>query len=170
MIMLFLNFNQTHSLLPKKLFWALLVFFLGAQFCVAQSNAGDEKIEAAKIAMLTTRLNLNSEQAKTFWPLYNMYTDRKKEIRATDRKLRATMEAKINEDNNDQELEIKQLLNRINDNRQESLNTDRAFIEKFQKVISYKQTGILFAIEREFAKMLLRRLDENAEASKRGVK
>ena len=39
-----------------------------------------EKIEIEKIAYITKSLDLSSEEAQVFWPLYNKYSDKKNEI------------------------------------------------------------------------------------------
>ena len=39
-----------------------------------------EKIEIEKIAYITKALDLSSEEAQVFWPLYNKYSDKKNEI------------------------------------------------------------------------------------------
>ena len=38
-----------------------------------------EKIEIEKIAYITKALDLSSEEAQVFWPLYNKYSDKKNE-------------------------------------------------------------------------------------------
>src|SRR5436309_956722 len=44
-----------------------------------------EKIKTMKIGFLTERLNLSSEEAKTFWPVYNKYQDELEVIRKNHR-------------------------------------------------------------------------------------
>jgi len=34
-----------------------------------------ERLEAMKIGFITERLNLSSDEAKVFWPVYNKFTD-----------------------------------------------------------------------------------------------
>jgi len=50
---------------------------------VAQPQNAREKIEAAKIALITERLNLTPEQAQKFWPVYNEYSKKQQELRRT---------------------------------------------------------------------------------------
>jgi hypothetical protein len=70
----------------KRLF-TLLTLFLGlAVVTVAQDDGDDAKsegggrIEALKIAYITKKLNLSTDEAQKFWPIYNKYMD---EIRKT---------------------------------------------------------------------------------------
>jgi len=40
-----------------------------------------EQIKALKVAYITEELNLNSEEAAKFWPLYNAFEDKQKEFK-----------------------------------------------------------------------------------------
>lgn len=48
-----------------------------------QDNIKDKKeqIKSLKVAFLTTELDLSSQEAEKFWPLYNAYDDKQFEIR-----------------------------------------------------------------------------------------
>ena len=39
-----------------------------------------EKVEAQKIAFITNALNLTPEESQKFWPLYNEYSAKEKEL------------------------------------------------------------------------------------------
>jgi len=41
----------------------------------------EDRIEAQRIAFLTTRLKLTPEEAQGFWPVYNDYRDREKSLK-----------------------------------------------------------------------------------------
>src|SRR5207244_10877172 len=44
-----------------------------------------EKIKTMKIGFLTEKLSLSSEEAKTFWPVYNKYQDELETLRKNHR-------------------------------------------------------------------------------------
>ena len=50
---------------------------------------GKEKIRAAKVGLITNRLNLSEEQAKTFWIVYDEYDKKRAEIRKSVRQMTA---------------------------------------------------------------------------------
>ncbi|MES2387261.1 MAG: hypothetical protein V4543_04625 [Bacteroidota bacterium] len=134
--------------------------FLASPSVSAQATTpGEEKIESAKVAMLTTRLNLNSSQAKEFWPVYNEYSGRKKELRNSYRSSRKQLDDKIAA-NAISEDDIKRRLQNLIDLRQETLNTDKLYQLRFQKVLTFKQIAIMSSTDQEFTKMLLRQLDD----------
>ena len=45
---------------------------------------GKEKIRAAKVGLITNRLNLTEEQAKTFWIVYDEFDKKRAEKRCAD--------------------------------------------------------------------------------------
>jgi hypothetical protein len=59
----------------KKGLWVLVVFLTFSLTSYAQRNWGrSEQIESIKVAFITSKLNLTSEEAQKFWPVYNNYT------------------------------------------------------------------------------------------------
>ncbi|ULQ52491.1 hypothetical protein [Flavihumibacter fluvii] len=58
------------------------VFTAGLQ---AQQPRDGERLEALKIAYLTKKLNLTTEEAQRFWPVYNQYMADLKKVRADER-------------------------------------------------------------------------------------
>lgn len=55
----------------------LFVLILGALSNLRAQNPNLDKLNAYKIAFLTKRINLTSQEAEKFWPLYNEYQDKK---------------------------------------------------------------------------------------------
>ncbi len=113
-----------------------------------------EKIESARAAFLTTRLNLTTEQAQKFWPLYNDFDARRRTIRQRAAGFRPR-KLELLADN-----QLQGALDAMLAARQDELNLERETLGKFQKVISLRQIAALYSGEREFTKLLLRRLDE----------
>ena len=48
----------------------------------AQNKAAMQKIESARIALITDRLGLSPEQAQRFWPIYNEYSTQRRQLRS----------------------------------------------------------------------------------------
>ncbi len=112
-----------------------------------------EKIEAARVAFLTNRLNLTTAQAQQFWPIYNEFDAKRRAVRKRIGGRKQDLAT----------LADNQLQGAVDDlfaARQEELNLDKEYAGRFQKVISLRQTLLLFRAEREFAKFLLRKLEE----------
>ena len=61
----------------------VIVFTILATFCVmniSAQNANRQRLDAYKIAFFTKRLNLTSQEAEKFWPVYNEYQDNRNKI------------------------------------------------------------------------------------------
>lgn len=137
----------------KKYFFLLVMLFCVGLKAQAQSERRQQRIETAKIAIITNRLNLSSEQAKTFWPVYNEYVSKRKEIRKSMKQLRVE---NANLDAPDDEL-VADMRKMLAFRRSEA-DLDKEYFEKLLKVISPRQLATLYKTEKEFTKMLLKRL------------
>jgi hypothetical protein len=60
-----------------------IVFIILATFYamnISAQNANRQRLDAYKIAFFTKRLNLTSQEAEKFWPVYNEFQDNKNKI------------------------------------------------------------------------------------------
>lgn len=116
------------------------------------------QIENAKIAFITNRISLTQEQAQKFWPIYNEFSARRRELNRNTRLLRRD----ITPDMSDQQ--IRDNITQSFTGRQQELNLEKEYFEKFQKVISLRQVAQLLNAERDFTKEVIKRV-----ADRRGV-
>lgn len=142
----------------KKYFFLLVILFCVSLKAQAQSERRQQRIETAKIAIITNRLNLSPEQAKMFWPVYNEYVSKRKEIRKSMKQLRVE---NANLDASDDEL-VADMRKMLAFRRSEA-DLDKEYFEKLLKVISPRQLATLYKTEKEFTKMLLKRLRGDSE-------
>ena len=116
-----------------------------------------KKIEIEKIAYITKALDLSSEEAQVFWPLYNKYSDKKNEINIK----RMKEFAKVKDNRSSlTEKEIGSIINKQLKMEQEILDLKVNYNKEFQKVISNTQISKLYHAELEFRKKLLRRMSK----------
>lgn len=94
-----------------------------------------EKIQALKIAFITQKLELSSDEAQKFWPVFNRYET---DIR------------QVMKDN--------KLSNDAIDNEEKVLNVKKRYRTEFTKIIGAPKTNTLFNSEREFRGVLMRQL------------
>lgn len=128
---------------------------VGTRYSTAQNTTSKDKIEAIKIGFLTEKLDLSSAQAVVFWPLYNEYSSKKKELKAKASGILA--ENRLNQMTEEQVLNELKVLNQM---RTEELELDKEYMAKFSKVISNKQVAKWYLAEKEFVRILLRKLEE----------
>ena len=96
-----------------------------------------EKIQALEIAFISRKLNLNTEEAQRFWPIYNEYK----------RDVRQVMIAQKNNNNRD-----------IVDDEQKIIDVRKKYRDRFVGVIGQPRMNKFFQAEREFRGVLLNQL------------
>ncbi len=118
----------------KKIILIVSLFFSSFTLLYAQDDNDDPrggKIQALKIAFITQKLDLTTDEAQKFWPVYNQY---------------------------DQEIRN---INRSGDviqNDEQLLNIRKKYKPSFEKVIGQQKINKLFNAERDFRAVLIQRL------------
>jgi len=124
----------------------------------AQSKEAMKKIESARIALITERLNLTPEQAEKFWPVYREFNEQRRSLRMELRDARNNVDmSKLSEE------ESKSLMNLAFDIRERELNLEKQYGERLQNVISTQQLLQLKNAEKDFQQMLLKRLQNERQ-------
>lgn len=136
----------------KKLLFALLI--LTPFLAFAQGPRGGEKLEARKVAWLTTKLDLSTEDAKIFWPIYNDYVREQSALRKERaQKMISFRKLKEIEDLDDEEIQTL-ILNDFNF-RQRDLNIERKYYNKFKTSLPIKTVGKFYRAQEAFKKEIL---------------
>jgi Spy/CpxP family protein refolding chaperone len=139
--------------------FALLLLFIAVVSTTAQAQRRSEeeikKIQDAKVAIITNRLNLTPEQSTGFWPMYNEYSQRRREIHRAQRKI---INDKKAEGQNDEA--VLNNLKEVQELRQKELDLEKEYQNKFLKVITASQVIELYKAERTFNDMLIQRLKQ----------
>ncbi len=114
----------------------------------------NEKIKAAKVGLITNRLNLTEEQAKTFWIVYDEFDKKRVEIRKNVRKM--TAESRNITTSDDKILsDLKEVLSL----KQKEVDLEKEYLSKFLKSINVRQLSELFKTEQLFNQMLVKKLN-----------
>lgn len=127
---------------------------------LAQSPEALKKIEAAKIALITERLELSPSQAERFWPIYREFGKKRQDIRKGFDQARKTFDP-----NKASEQENKNMLEMANQVKERQLKLEREYSDRILNVITSRQLNNLRKAENDFKEMLLRRI--RAEQMKR---
>lgn len=122
-----------------KYIFTLLVF-IGSFQLVSQAQQRDgERLEALKVAYLTKKLSLTSEEAQKFWPVYNDYMDELKKVRADSR--------------GGDELKREEKL----------LEVRKKYQTSFSKALSPERANQFFKAEKEFYSYVQKELQERRQ-------
>lgn len=115
---------------------------------------GKEKIRAAKVGLITNRLNLTEEQAKTFWIVFDEFDKKRSEIRKNIRQM--TAESRNITTTDDKILsDLKEVLSL----KQKEVDLEKEYLSKFLKSINIRQLSELFKTEQLFNQMLVKKLN-----------
>ncbi|MBN7813606.1 hypothetical protein J0A68_21805 [Algoriphagus sp. H41] len=136
----------------KKYLPLSIVLFLGLVWnALAQRPPVDrEKLEAARIAFITTRIDLKPEQAEKFWPIFNEFSDSRENTMRQMSALGKDLE-------NISEEEAKSRIQKRLQLQGELLKQEQNFVGAASKVLSSKQILMLNNIARDFNRHLYQR-------------
>lgn len=117
-----------------------------------------EKMESMRIAFLSNELDLTTDEAIKFWPLYNEYSDKRLELR----KDQFEDKRKLKHDNLSEE-ESKQILDEQMEVQEKELTLKKNYYDKFSVVLPAQKLAKLEPAEMEFNREVIRKLKENRE-------
>lgn len=121
-----------------------------------------DKLESARIAYITQKLDLSPEEAEKFWPLYNEFS---KERTALQREyLKARQQYRKGQLTEEESKDLLQLGLRI---KEREVQLERKYAERLNKVVSNRQLVALRKAEDDFKRLLLERLKDRREKQER---
>lgn len=149
----------------KKLL-AIMVLMGGTWMALAQDDAdlekqnpkAQEKIQAARIALISEKLKLTPAQAEKFWPIYREFTEQRMELRKQFRQAERNPDAGKTQADRE-----KALLNLSLQLKQQNVDLEKKYSERLLNIISAQQLLTLPKAEEEFRRMLIQRLQDRQE-------
>ena len=120
-----------------------------------RANGVREKIKAQRVAFITERLSLTSEEAQRFWPVYNEFTDQFEAIKRLqkDNRMLANDKLAVMTDK-----EIEKSLSDELLHQQQMVDLQRKYQLELAKVIPVKKIAMLYKAERDFKLQLLKKM------------
>ena len=132
----------------------VILFFIVIGTSLAQ-RPGDrydrEKLEAARVAFITTRLDLKPEQAERFWPIFNVFND------AREKNLKEMSELGRVKDIEISESEAKARITKKFEIQRKMIVDEEKFVRDLSSVLTYNQIIQLNGLSREFARHIYQR-------------
>lgn len=139
----------------------LLYITLCCSLIVAAQNKDNGSIKAMRIAHITAELNLTSQEAEKFWPLYNEYRKEKKLIHKKEREVIRDGMANLDKLS---EKACRDLLHVYQEQRNKKCEISESLIRKLDGVIPTKKILLLFRSEASFKRNLLKQYGERTRA------
>jgi len=139
----------------KKYIMLMLVLLMSI---ISQAQKpGKERIEAMKIGFITKKLNLTSEEAQRFWPVYNRFVDEQEKLRKS---TRANLLEDLADPGSLTDTEAEKALQEMLQFKSNEADLIRKYTNEFKKVIPVQKVVMLFKAELEFKRELLKQLKE----------
>lgn len=141
----------------KKIFTLIVILFSLSSF--AQK---DDKIQSLKIGFFTEKLNLTSQEAKKFWPVYNKHHDLYQELKDNEWQSIRKRLSKIEELS---EAEAESLLKDYMSYKSQRKKLRENFVNDLRTVITPKQIMTLKYAEYQFNKKLLKQYNSSSTSN-----
>lgn len=114
-----------------------------------------EKVEAARIALITNRLGLTPDQAEKFWPIYREFTEKRLSMRKEFR----DMQRQIDPANPDPKKQ-QELVDFGFQLKQKELNLEKDYSGRLLNIINVQQMLNLRKAEQDFRQLILNQLQQ----------
>lgn len=143
----------TKLIIMKKLTFLFILIAMSSINLLAQRPSptyDKEKLEAARVAFITNRLDLKAEQAEKFWPVFNEFNEERG-------KLMNQLSA-INRSSSDDMTEAKarEMIAQRLRLQQDLLDMEKLFLDEITKIITPIQAVRLGGVNREFTRQVYR--------------
>lgn len=129
------------------------------------SKEDREKIQTARIAFITNRLQLTSDVAKNFWPIFNEFETDKQELskkyNQQKRNLVAPEDFRNMSDDN-----ASKMLDMYFDQKEAELKLEREYMKKFQEVLTRRQVWSIIRFEGDFRREFMNKLRKRRKEDK----
>jgi len=115
-----------------------------------------EQFKEKRVEFITKAMNLTSDEAKVFWPLFNELQDKKFDLNQQQRKAVFEFTRSEKEGKTHTESEYKEMVDLITQFKINDAKLDEEYIAKFSKVISSEKIFRYQQAELQFARQMLK--------------
>ena len=138
-----------------KLYISLLLLLIST-ITLSQNNDKLEKIKALRVAFISTKLELTSNEAQKFWPIFNEFDKNQTDLRKEKRML--MMRLKHQNTSSLSDIEMQKLLD-TSELLESNIQTNRQqLVKNLKGVISPQKIILLKQLEEDFKKTLLKQM------------
>ncbi len=144
----------------KKKLVVIMILALMAYIYASGQNPARERLNAYKIAFFTRRLNLTSQEAERFWPVYNQYQDEKNKIQIE--KIEINRSFNMHELNMS-EKDLTEMGDRFVELEVREATLAKEFHGKIKQILPPVKVLRLYQAENQYRQQLLKELQERRE-------
>jgi hypothetical protein len=140
----------------KKIIFLFLLWSVGTNALLAQKNNRD-KIESLKVGFISTQLNLSTEEAERFWPVYNKFNDEQIKLK---RNAKLNILDELDAVNTMSASDADKYLQEMIQFKSNEVELIKRYSIEFKKVLPVQKVVMLFKAENDFKKELLKQLKD----------
>ncbi len=122
-----------------------------------------EQIQSEKIAFFTEKIGLTLEEAKKFWPVYNEYWNKKKELM---KERKESMNYYIKHSDSMSNRELENIADKYVNYRKEKGELLEEYHKKFKKILPIEKVMRIYMADYDFKSYLLNKLKEGNKQDK----
>lgn len=147
----------------KKLILVTLTMILFAGWSHAQQDRKgfEKRLNAMRVAFITQELDLSSDEAKVFWPIYDAYTAERKTLRKEKRATQGQTPRSITAD------EAEEMIEGSFENDAKEIELRKKYYGQLKSVIPVEKVAKLAQAERTFRQKILKAAKERRKNSPR---
>ena len=147
--------TENYKIMNRKFIFIIVPILFFFQISFGQNKEARQRIESARIALITERLGLTPQQAEKFWPVYNEYNIHRRNL------VQEMQSARKNVDMDNMSEEQGRALMKLGlDVKERQLQLEKTYSDRLVEVISTKQMLSLRKAEDDFRKMIIQRLED----------
>ena len=144
-----------YKVLQSLLFAIFLSFSFAVYAQPPEGKPGGKRVEALRIAYITEKLQLTPQEAQVFWPVFNEFQGKLKEIHK---------QGKLDDlDENASDADIEKAAIAHFDAETRAIALQKEYFVQLKKVLPLKKIAKLLRVEREFKNRLLQHLRERRD-------
>ncbi len=140
----------------RRFIFTAFILLMGVAGLQAAQNTPKEKVEAMRIAFITSRLDLSPEQSRQFWPVYNGYRHDLAQLR---RNFFPNDEGADSHLDADRQLEFEQ----------RKLDLKKQYKPQFEQILGKAKLNQLVTAEEDFKRLLIQTMRNRRQQQRPGT-
>jgi hypothetical protein len=143
-----------------KLTVILIILFSNVSLAAQQPpnmQDGRERIEAAKTAYLTRKMQLTKEEARVFWPVFDAYQEKMKEVRNDRSENIVSGRSELNKMTDEQ---INEMIDTRLNNAEKAIALRKQLIDDLREILPPAKIAIFLQAEHQFNRELQQRINQ----------
>lgn len=138
---------------------SLLTIWVGSAW--AQPGNNENQIGPYRIAFMTRALELTSEEAKEFWPVYEAFKEEQTALNQEKKGMERQMKQEMLQGNEDK---IESIADDFVEISRRQYEVQESYHAKFKEILPIRKVVLLYKAEQDFNRRLLEELKKRREA------